>query len=165
MLLDSYKRLKAPLISTLQSENVDAPVEFTKKDWELITQVLSVLQPFQDATKMLSLHDASISMGIPIVTMIMRSLNVTDADHGIKTMKRALMENMGRRFFGMEDDNDYAVATLLDCKYKKYFFRDPETLERAKEVVIQALVQELRDEENVQVRTCLFHAYLAFYLI
>ena len=160
MLLDSFKRLKPALVPTLQSDNVDAPVEFTKKDWDLISQVLSVLKPFQDATKMLSYHDASISLGIPIITSIMRSLNVTDADHGVKTMKRALMENLAKRFSGMEEDYDYAVSTMLDCKFKKYFYRNPDTLERTREFIIEKLVADLREEENVQVCVS-FNAYLA----
>ena len=131
---------------------MDAPVEFTKQDWDLIPLVLTVLQPFQDATKMLSYQDASISLAIPIVTGIMKSLNVTHDDHGVKTMKRKLMENMGRRFAGIEEDDDYAVATLLDCKFKKYFFRDSGTLERVKEVVIEKIVEDLREEDNSQVK-------------
>ena len=131
---------------------MDAPVEFTKQDWDLIPLVLTVLQPFQDATKMLSYQDASISLAIPIVTGIMKSLNVTHDDHGVKTMKRKLMENMGRRFAGIEEDDDYAVATLLDCKFKKYFFRDSGTLERVKEVVIKKIVEDLREEDNSQVK-------------
>ena len=38
------------------------PVEFNRKDWDLIDQVLSVLAPFEEATRDLSNHDASISM-------------------------------------------------------------------------------------------------------
>ena len=82
----------------------------------------------------------------------MKSLNVTHDDHGVKTMKRKLMENMGRRFAGIEEDDDYAVATLLDCKFKKYFFRDSGTLERVKEVVIEKIVEDLREEDNSQVK-------------
>ena len=99
-----------------------------------MSKILTVLKPFKDATKELSNHDASISMAIPIVTSIMRSLNLSTTDYGVRGMKICLMENMGRRFAGIEDNNNCAVATLLDCKYKKYFYRDSSTFERVREV-------------------------------
>ena len=155
LLLESNNNLKPALIQTLS--NVDAPVEITQSDWKLTEKVLTVLKLFHDSTKKLSAYDASISMVIPIVTTIMKGLNVSDADHGVKTMKRALMANMERRFETVEDQNDYAVATLLDCKYKSYFFRKPGTLERVKGVVIDELVNAMR-ELGPQVNLCAYHA-------
>ena len=150
LLLDSHFRLKPSIVQTLSNIESD-PVEFSNADWKLIEKVLLVLKPFQDATKTLSYHDASISLVIPIITGIMKSLDVTSDDHGVRGMKRALVENMGRRFVGVEDDDNCAIATLLDCKYKKYFYRDSGTFERVKEVLIDLLVEELRSEEDSQV--------------
>ena len=99
-MFESYLYLMPALVQTLS--NVDAPVEITKSDWELIKKVLKVLKPFQDATKMLSEHDASVSMAIPIITTIMKALEVSDEDQGVKTMKRALMRNMSIRFATFE---------------------------------------------------------------
>ena len=83
LLLESNNNLKPALIQTLS--NVDAPVEITQSDWKLTEKVLTVLKLFHDSTKKLSAYDASISMVIPVVTTIMKGLNVSDADHGVKT--------------------------------------------------------------------------------
>ena len=120
-------------------------------------KIVGVLKPFVDATEMLSSRDASISMAIPFVTSIMTSLDVIGADTGVKTMKRKLKEAMEERFAGMEGNDHYAVATLLDCKYKKHFFRDPSTLDRAKNVIVDKIVQALQMDMTTEVKKRDYH--------
>ena len=38
---------------------------------------------------------------------------------GVKDLKKRLLDNLGRRTDGMEDFENYTVATLLDNRYKK----------------------------------------------
>ena len=151
-MVDSYVRLKPAIVQTLI--NHDAPVEFSNLEWQLLEKVVRVLRPFVDATQMLSQHDASISMAIPVVTSIMASLDVADADNGVKQMKRNLKTAMQVRFADMEKNDDYAVATLLDCKWKKHFYRDAGTLPRAKSVVVDTIVEALRAEQSTDQVRC-----------
>ena len=51
----------------------------------------------------------------------------------------------------MELKEEYAVATLLDGKYKKYFFRDPAAFEEAKSTLIEKLVQAMQEDTNTEV--------------
>ena len=79
------------------------PVEFTRKDWDLIVdQVLSVLAPFEEATRDLSDHDASISITIPTVTTILDGLAVDGEVHGVQGLKRSVQASVNARFNAVE---------------------------------------------------------------
>ena len=62
-LLKSAKDTKPALVQTL-NDIENPPVEFTRKDWDLIDQVLSVLAPFEEATRELSNRDASVAYNL-----------------------------------------------------------------------------------------------------
>ena len=100
---------------------------------------------------MLSKHDASISMVIPVVTMIINSLEMENPeDYGVLGEKRALKEGMETRFSGIEETEHYFVSTLLDTRFKGCFYRDDDTLQRAKDVLTERLVTLL--DKELQVR-------------
>ena len=141
--------LKPAVIQTMANlEGV--PVEFRNQEWQLMDKILKVLQPFVDATNMLSAHDASISMVIPFVTSIICSLENEDPreEHGVLTLKRDLKTAMETRFGDIENIDDYIVATLLDSKYKGNFYRGTGTFERAKNILMEKLVEKLREEDT-----------------
>ena len=142
-MLVSIKDLKPSIVQTLS--NVRCGIEFTNRDWDTLDLIITVLKPFYDATKMLSQHDASISMAIPVVTAIMKDLEDSPSgdDHGVRGMKRSLRSSMERRFEEIEEKDYYRVSTLLDCKFKQYFFRDPTTLDETKDVIINKIVESL----------------------
>ena len=139
--------LKPAIIQTLMDPSLNLDIDFSRQDWDKIEQVVKVLRPFEEATKMLQFRDASISMVIPIVTTILKSLNDSREDVGVLTMKRSLKKAMEERFKDIETNHHYTVATLLDCKYKGHFFRNATTLEDTKSFVIDKLVQDLRNNE------------------
>ena len=109
------KDTKPALVQTL-NDIENPPVEFARKDWELIDQVLSVLAPFEEATRDLSNHDASISMTIPTITTIIESLEVGDEDHGVKGLKRSLKASMEARFCAVEAYEHFTIASFLDVR-------------------------------------------------
>ena len=112
-------------------------------------QVIQVLKIFKDATLELSSRDASISMVIPMVTCIISDLEEeTEDDRGILGMKRNLKLSMEARFAAIESMDHYAVATILDGKYKRFFFRDATNFERAKSKLVELLVRAMRSENQ-----------------
>ena len=133
----------------------EPPVEFLRKDWTLIGQVVDILKPFEEATKWLSDHDASINMVIPIVTSITLSLETSSADRGVITMKRALKDSMARRFGNVETFEHYTIATFLDAKYRDHFFQTDGIAEQTKASVVEKLQEEMRkqalDDSEVSV--------------
>ena len=64
-------------------------------------------------------------------------------------MKRALKTSMETRFdyiHSIEENEHYIVSTFLDNKFKNNFYRNPDTLEVAKTIVINKLVQYLQED-------------------
>ena len=106
------------MVDTLQELAPDcAAHEFSGTEWKTMQKVVNVLKPFEEATRALSAHDASISMAIAYVTMLIKGLEVETADDvGVLTMKRALRHAMVTKFSTMEQNKRYNVATLLDSR-------------------------------------------------
>ena len=99
-LLTSIFTQKKAVVGTLGNMD-NPPVEFTSADWKKMEQVINVLQIFKDATESLSFRDASISMGIPIVTSIITDLaDETEQDVGVLGLMRDLKKAMETRFQG-----------------------------------------------------------------
>ena len=93
--------------------------------------VVKVLNPFKSATEQLSANAACISESIPIVSMLQKTLDVCgESDQGVKDLKKRLSDNLRRRTAGMEDLDNYTLATLLDNRFKNHFFQDPDSRER-----------------------------------
>lgn len=145
------------VVNTLQHME-NPPTEFTHADVKLMEKVVRVLKPFKEATLMLSKKDASISAAIPVTTLIITSLakeNPRD-DRGVLGMKRGLRDNMETRFSGLEVQFHYSAATLLDSKFKHYFYRDPSTTERTRTYLVDKIVNDLKSgqdsDRNCQVR-------------
>ena len=151
-MLQSHVDLMPALVETM-SNMPQVPVDFNSQEWKLMKKVLKVLELFKDATDMLSSHDASISMVIPFVTIIITSLEKEDPreEHGVLTLKRSLKEAMKARFADIEEIEGYTVSTLLDSKYKGHFYREPLTLTHAKDALTDQLVKFLRDEAATEV--------------
>jgi hypothetical protein len=101
----------------------DVGIDFSAQDWLLVEKDVKALKAFEEATNMLSSSDATISSVIPIVTTIIKSLETSSADRGILGMKRSLKQSMEAWFQSVESTKNYLIATLLDTKFKRYFFR------------------------------------------
>ena len=156
------QRLKSPIVSTLENMEGEPPVEFLWKDWTLIGQVVDILKPFEEATKWLSDHDASISMVVPIVTSINVSLETSSADRGVITMKKALRASMDldRRFGNVEAIEHYTIATFLDAKYRDHFFQTTGVAEQTKATVVEKLQEEMRKQALDDCEVSDWHSYL-----
>jgi hypothetical protein len=88
---------------------------------------------------MLSGSDTCISSCIPIVTTIIKSLEIRSGDNEMMEMKKALKKAMEVRFIDLETTEHYAVATLLDPRFKTHFFRSQIALQKAKSIVLSEL--------------------------
>ena len=92
--LESIFKQKHAVNQTLDNmSSVD--IEFGRKEWELMDKIIQILKPFYEITEMLSKHDASISMSIPCVTLILDSLEENRSkDMGVLGFKRELKAEM-----------------------------------------------------------------------
>ena len=147
-MFESIHRLKPAVVQTLSNMGADAPVEFQQRDWTLISNIVRVLKPFKEATLWLSKSDASISLGIPMITTIRKSLEViARMDQGVMGMKRNLTDAMDTRFTNMESTIHYSAATILDSKFKHHFFRDSTNVDHAKDYIVEKIATEMGQRE------------------
>ena len=85
------------------------------------------------------------------MTVIMTKLKkITVADHGVKQLKRALLQGMEERFDEMEEKEMYALATYLDPRYKGFFFQNPENASTAKQKIAEKLEKLLLEDPSFQ---------------
>ena len=145
MLLESIFKQQEAVVQTLNNiKTID--IEFVKRDWDLMEKVLAILRPFFEVTEMLSKHDASISMAIPTVTLILDSLEENRSkDMGVLGYKREIKAEMLEMFHDMETKEHYIVSTLLDSRFKADFFREQGTEQEAKSILLEKLTQRLSE--------------------
>ncbi|QQP37372.1 Uncharacterized protein FKW44_017613, partial [Caligus rogercresseyi] len=124
----------------------DLPATFTPYQWVLIENVLSLLAPFEQLTREISSAKASAADVIPSLAALTRLLKKdVETDHGVKTMKTALLEALNRRFDQTDTDPMFCIASVLDPRYKDHFF-DGDQKRRMREMVREEL-DSLPDSE------------------
>ena len=148
-MLNRFLKLKTALISSMANSD-DVKVEMRNDDWKLLTKVVTVLKYFEEATTRLSNKSASISLTIPIVTIIIKQLDTLKDDVGVKTLKRDLQQAMEARFNGIEEEDKYILSTFLDPRFKGLLFRKKETLKKVKTKLFHLLEKGLDDYESDQ---------------
>ncbi|KAG7479494.1 zinc finger BED domain-containing protein 4-like [Solea senegalensis] len=128
----------------------DLPVTLTANQWALLEKTITVLAPFEELTRQISSSTSSAAEVIPSVTVLKRLLaRENEGDTGIKTMKTILLEAVQRRFKTIENEPLYAVATLLDLRFKDRYFKGADSIKHAKD----ALTREVEKMEALQSRT------------
>ena len=63
-------------------------------------------------------------------------LEKQDEDHGVRTMKRKMLDSLNQRFADIEDIDLLALATQLDPRYNDKFFTSSSSRQYAKEMLL-----------------------------
>lgn len=106
-------------------------------DAVIIKDALVLLAPFEEATREMSTEKfVCVSKIIPLA----RSLQlVVSKSTSTRPLKLELIEQMKQRFTSMEDNYMLAVSTVLDPRFKKLGFSDPNKYKQA----VQRLTTEV----------------------
>jgi len=147
-MLERILKLKSAIAATLLNLP-SCGIEFSAQDWNICKKLVEILGVFEEATKMLSGSDTCISSCIPIVTTIIKSLEIRSGDNEMMEMKEALKKAMEVRFIDLETTEHYAVATLLDPRFKTHFFRSQIALQKAKSIVLSELDYSKQNQEEL----------------
>ena len=84
------------------------------------------------------------AVGIPVINSTMRSLEISDSDAG---MKREILRSLREHYRQMESNKYYAVAPLLDPRFKQRVFSSSPYVVLAKQMLIVAY-KKLEDQEK-----------------
>ena len=76
----------------------------TAHQWSVAENAVSVLAPFQEATREVGREAARISLVIPIVTALRNLLKKDCTDAGVKTMRSTLINSLNERFASIEQE-------------------------------------------------------------
>ena len=123
---------------TAASVELEVPIEMTNANWALAEKAMKVLQVYEEATREASGDYSSASVVIPVVNSIMRSLEVSDSDAGVMKMKREMLASLKHRYENMESNEYYAIATLLDPRFKLRVFSSTSSGALAKQMLISS---------------------------
>ncbi|KAJ8353287.1 hypothetical protein SKAU_G00208540 [Synaphobranchus kaupii] len=123
----------------------ELPTTLTTSQWGLLEKTMTCLKPFEEFTRKVSSATASTADVIPSVTVLKRLLSMeTEADSGVKTMKKTLLEAVNKRFSTVENEPLYALSTLLDPRYKDRFFTSADSAKRGKDALAKELEEDVR---------------------
>ncbi|KYN06411.1 Zinc finger BED domain-containing protein 4, partial [Cyphomyrmex costatus] len=153
------------------------PEMITNDKFEILKDVITILQPIELVTKKISGDKyPTVSIIIPIIRCMKESLSncipTTNNVHRYN-FKRNILSEIERRFHNIERYNTLVIATLLDPRFKKLHFRQPLNVSSAISR-INILMQDLskntnsetisissRDENNITQGLWSFHDNLA----
>ena len=89
-----------------------------------------------------------VSLVIPFVKMLSKTLQKHHNDSGVRTMKS---EILNRRFCDIGDNQHLVLASLLDPRFKNRFFDGAEQQARAKEMMLEE-VRKLTGRPVIEVQ-------------
>ena len=151
-MLQRFIYLKTAIAATLLE--IDLDIEFSSAEWALCDKVVTCLKCFEEATKLLSSKEASISSTIPFVSTIIRALETASEDLGIMRMKNRLKGAMIERVRDIENCEHYYLSCLLDPRYKKYFFKDKLNFQHARSVLISKVANSVNSSPKCPMTFC-----------
>ena len=73
-----------------------------------------------------------------------------EANH-FKSFGLSLVENLRKRFKHIENSHFYAVATLMDPRFKCFVFSSPELLTKAKRDVLSYMKDSLKKDTSLEI--------------
>ncbi|XP_036345972.1 zinc finger BED domain-containing protein 4-like [Rhagoletis pomonella] len=117
-------------------------------EWADISNVISVLKPFYQATLDLSYESTCASVIIPLISMIQIKLESNDNDGAeIAMLKVNLKTSLSRRFEFIKTNTELLISTLLDPRFKQKYFSTAET--RRCETLLKEQINTNKDSLEV----------------
>ena len=108
---------------------------------------MKIIQIYEEATHEASGNYATAAVVIPVVNSIMRSLEISDSDAVVTRMKKEMLRSLRKRYRLMESNEYYAIATLLDPRFKQRVFSSSSSAALAKRMLI-ASHERMEDHEE-----------------
>ncbi|KAL4132462.1 hypothetical protein QTP88_009606 [Uroleucon formosanum] len=152
-MLDGLVQIKAPL-SAAMTYLPRAPDLLIALDWELITDCLPILKPFDVMTVELSGETyPTLSSIIPLVRGLQHTLKsiIANTTAG-NALQKIVIDVIGRRLGILECDKIVAKSTFLDPRFKKAGFGLIENANNTEKLLIEELSYILNNKH--QEDTC-----------
>src|SRR6218665_962117 len=120
--------------------------------WMLINHIIDTLAPFEDATKEVSDSQTSISVVLPMLSMLRRLLDRKHTlSEGIMTMRTEMLTSLNKRFECTKENPKIVLATILDPRFKNLAFDDAELAATAKQWLQEECIVLVSAERSKEV--------------
>ena len=96
--------------------------QLSSNQLDVLRKCIEILSPIEEITRSISADLASISVIIPYVRILTKTLEKNTDDVGIRGMKTELLHSLKSRFTGIEENKLLCLATILDPRFKQKFF-------------------------------------------
>ena len=132
-------------IAAYGSENNILVLNQTQLD--LAIKVIKVLEPIEEITKSVSEELACISVIIPLIRALTKTLGQGDDDHGVYRMKAEMLQSIEKRFADVEEEELLVLATMMDPRFKDKFFSGAVNRQNAKKMLLDKCVK-IRENDS-----------------
>ena len=141
--------IELKVVITAAGVELEVPIELNNSNWTLAEKTVKILQIYEEATREASGNYATAGVIILVVNSIMRSLEVSDSDHGVMKMKWEMLRLLKEHYKHMESNEYYAIATLLDPRFKQEVFLLSSSAALAKQMLMVAHKALEKEEEEL----------------
>lgn len=133
-MLERFVQL-SDIVSTILLQNPKAPSMLTGVELAIIKDVINILRPIENVTTEVSgQHYATCSIIIPMIYYMTKAIESTNnnepSDLGSEFQAKVLIE-IKKRFQHIEKVHILAVSSVLDPRFKKNCFNDPQSCAKA----------------------------------
>ncbi len=130
--------------------SVEKVANLTPYEWRTAADYVKTLQPFEEATNLMSgSRFPTLSMVIPVLNILNKLLESTS--DGLNDLKLALINGIDSRWPDYQKVPVLAAASLTDPRFKRFAFTKDGAFKAAFEDVSQRLENLMRDAETGSV--------------
>lgn len=149
------------------SGEINLPASLKSSDWDMIVNLVNIFDIFNTATLELSKDSITISEVIPMVLSVKNYLQNLESleGSGLKNLVDRLKASLDERLGNVQNKKIYAVATLLDPRFKDSVFQNDTALESAKTYLKEEMEDQVSDGDVAEVIMILFLNRFQFILM
>lgn len=125
LMIERFLELR-PIINEIVNRHASAPVMVSAAEVQTLTQICEILRPLYTATEEISGERyLTSSLCIPVTNITRKKLEeVTLTDETAKMLKSEVFKEFDKRFGQIEETNLLGLATLMDPRFKKLYFKN-----------------------------------------
>ena len=155
-MLERLLQLHWPITAVLSDETVtkrsDRYLDLKTEQWNLASELIKVLKPFDVATTFFSYEEGTtISCILPILHGVVQSLSFTaDDSTSIRTFKDTVSKDIKRRWEldSYTSDNILLLSSMLDPRFKDLTFVPSNEKEALKDEIVKRLEKIKEDQDK-----------------
>lgn len=149
LMLSRFADLQEALRATIPNLIADLPI-IPMEEWQSIDQLIEVLKPFYEVTKIMSGEEYLSASKALVITQGLNSIfeNLMSKNYYsvIKDVVRQLKKGLDTRLGDLERNEAVGICTYLDPRFKEHAFIDRDALATIKCVLLEKIAELLNDD-------------------